>query len=202
MRLFLCDVGNLPQDVLKKAASTLPQERVPRENMHAHAFAARVVGTLLTNYAIRQISPQTVCENWGKDEGGKPFIQGCPLHFSISHAREIVGVAISADHPVGLDLEMIRPVRDGFAARYFSESEQVAIRAADDRDTTLIRLWTAKEAVGKYHGTGLSGNPAAIDTQNATTTVLEKAGARYALSVAPACTLPAPEWVDFSKLVP
>ena len=202
MRIFLCDVGNIPQDVLKKAANALPKERAPREDMHAHAFAARVAGTLLAIYAVKQISPETVCENWEKDTLGKPFIKGCPLHFSITHAHGLVGVAVSEKHPVGLDLEMSRPMREGFAARYFSEAEQAVIRHADDTDEVLIRLWTAKEAVGKYHGTGLSGDPAAIDTQNAASTVLEKAGVRYALSIAPKCALSTLEWVNFDDLVP
>lgn len=202
MRIFLCDAGNIPQEALKKAASTLPRERAPRADMRADAFAARVVGTLLATYAIQQISPKTVCENWQKTAAGKPFIKGCPAEFSITHAHGIVGVAVSQEHPVGLDIEQIRPMRAGFTARYFSDREQAEILAASTPDETLIRLWTAKEAVGKYHGTGLSGNPAAIDAQNAISTVFEKNATRFALSVSPRCDIPDLEWVDFSKLVP
>ena len=201
MRIFLCDAGSIPQETLKKAARLLPESRAPRDNIRAEFFAARMVGTLLTHHAIKQISPETVCEKWQKSNAGKPFIEDCPVHFSITHTHGIVGVAVSSDRPIGLDVEKIRPIREGFAARYFSEAEQAVIRNADDRDEALIRLWTAKEAVGKYHGTGLSGDPAAIDTQNATTTVLEKDGARFALSIAPKCALPTPEWVDFDDLV-
>lgn len=93
-------------------------------------------------------------------------------------------------------------MRDGFAARYFSDSEQAGIRAAENPDEVLIRLWTAKEAVGKYHGTGLAGSIAQIDTQNASTAVFEKNGVRYALSLSPQGALPPLEWVKFEDLVP
>ena len=202
MRIFLCDVGNIPQDVLKKAAERLPASRSPKEGVRADAFAARVAGTLLATYAMRQISPESVCDIWGTTAEGKPFIQDCPVAFSITHADGIVGVAASENHPVGLDIEKVHPMRDGFAKRYFSEREQDEINAASNPDEALIRLWTAKEAVGKYNGTGLGADIAAIDTRNAVSTVFERNGVRFALSLAPKDVLPALEWVDFSKLVP
>ncbi len=202
MRIFLCDAGNIPQEVLERVAKTLPQARRPKACIRADALAARVVGTLLATYAVRQISPETVCENWEISDTGKPYIKNCPVAFSITHTNGIVGVAVSAEHPVGLDIERIRPMRDGFAARYFSDSEQAGIRAAENPDEALIRLWTAKEAVGKYHGTGLAGSITQIDTQNASTAVFEKNGVRYALSLSPQGALPPLEWVKFEDLVP
>ena len=180
----------------------LPESRMPQADVRTDAFAARVVGTLLATYAIKQISPETVCENWQTTAEGKPFLKDCSVQFSITHADGIVAVAVSEQHPVGLDVERVRPLRDGFAARYFDEREQAQIRAASDPDEALICLWTAKEAVGKYHGTGLGGRIAEIDTQQATTAVFERNGARYALSLAPKGSLPPLEWVSFEDLVP
>ena len=202
MRVFLCDAGNIPQEILKRATKALPKARVPKDDIQQDALAARVVGTLLVIYAIKQISPETVCENWQNAAKGKPFIMNCPVEFSITHTHGLVGVAVSAEHPVGFDIEEIRPVREGFAARYLSEREQAEIRAVGDPNEALLRLWTAKEAVGKYHGTGLRGKIAEIDTQNAVSAVFEKNGKRFALSLAPKGELPPLEWVDFSELVP
>lgn len=202
MRVFLCDAGNIPQEALERAAKALPESRRPKANAHVQAFAARVAGTLLATYAVRQISPETVCENWQTTAEGKPFFKDCPVQFSITHADGIVAVAVSKKHPVGLDIEKMRPMRNGFAARYFSEREQAQICVASDPDEALIRLWTAKEAVGKCHGTGLGDNIAAIDAQNATTAVFERNGIRYALSLAPKAALPPLEWVEFEDLVP
>ena len=202
MRIFLCDTGNIPQDVLKKAASALPENRLPQKNMHPDVFRTRVVGYLLAVYAAGLISPETVCENWAVTPNGKPYFQGSPVQFSLSHTGTLVAVAADVLTPVGLDVEKIVPHRAGFAARYFNEREQTEIASSADPDTTLIRLWTAKEALGKYHGTGLSGDLREIDTANATSTVFEKDGTRDALSIAPKGDLPPLEWVDFSNLVP
>ena len=202
MRIFLCDAGNIPQDVLKKAARFLPEGRVPREDIRADAYAARVVGTLLAHYAIKQISPETVCEKWLISDGGKPHLENCPVHFNISHANGIVAVAMSEISPVGVDIEPLRAMRAGFAARYFNQDEQHLIYTAKDPEEALIRLWTAKEAVGKYLGTGLGDNIPAINTKEAATTVFEKNGTRLALSAAPKCDIPLLEWVNFEDLVP
>lgn len=180
----------------------LPVRRIPQKSMHADAFAARVVGTLLANYAIKQISPQTGTENWQSTAEEKPFVQNCPVQFSITHAGRLLGVAVSEKHPVGLDVEAVRPMREGFASRYFNACEQAQIRASADPDEALIRLWTAKEAVGKYHGTGLRRDIAAIDTKQAATALFKKNGTRYAISLAPKQELPSLEWVKFEDLVP
>ena len=202
MRVFLCDAGSIPQEALERAAKALPESRIPKQGIHTDALTARVLGTLLAAYAVKQISPETGVESWQKTAEGKPFLKDCPVQFSITHTDGIVGVAVSKKHSVGLDIERIRPMRDGFAARYFSEYEQAQIHAASDPAEALICLWTAKEAVGKYHGTGLGDNIAAIDTQRAVTTAFEKSGARYALSLAPRRDLPPLEWVKFEDLVP
>ncbi len=202
MRLFLCDAGNLPQEELERAARALPPSRAPKAGIPPHALAARVVGTLLTVYAIKQISPLTGRESWQKNDAGKPFIEGTSVEFSITHANGIVGVAVSQDHPLGLDIEKVHPTREGFAERYFSEQEQAQIRAASNPTQALIRLWTAKEAASKYHGTGLGWRVAEIDTGDTVSAFFEKNGARFALSLSPKCELPVLEWVEFSKLVP
>ena len=202
MRVFLCDVGNIPQDVIKKAVQAIPRERIPKEGARADVVAARVVGTLLAHYVIKQISPETVCEKWLTAENGKPYIENCPVHFSISHAGEIVAVALSENSPVGVDVERVRPMREGFAARYFNDADQALIRTAEDPDEALIRFWTAKEAVGKYLGTGLGKNIPTIDTKEAATTVFERNDARFALSIAPKREFPLFEWMDFEHLMP
>ena len=202
MRILLCDVGHIPQEDLERAARALPQSRVPRASTRPHAFAARVVGTLLATYAAKQLSPQTDTENWLISDAGKPRFAKSPLHFSISHTDTLVALAISLEAEVGIDVERVRPMQQGFAARYFSDAEQAQIRDAADPAGELIRLWTAKEAVAKRHGTGLGWRVAEIDKSDTVSAFLEKAGVRYALSLSPKCTMPALEWVDFQNLVP
>ncbi len=202
MRILLCDAGRIPQEDLERAARALPESRVPRGSARPHAFAARVVGTLLATYAAKQLSPQTDTENWQIGDAGKPCFANSPLHFSISHTDTLVALAITLETEVGLDVERVRPMRDSFITRYFSEQEQTQIRAAGNPTEVLIRLWTAKEAVAKRHGAGLGWKVAEIDTQDTDSTFFERDGACFALSLAPKCGLPPLEWVDFYDLVP
>ena len=62
-------------------------------------------------------------------------------------------VCAAAAVPVGVDIELPRPVRPGLAASWFSPDEQ-ALLARDP--TAFFDLWMAKEAVLKEIGCGLA----------------------------------------------
>jgi phosphopantetheinyl transferase len=70
------------------------------------------------------------------------------IHFSISHSGALVAVALSRE-PVGIDIQEVRKVRDGLAARILSESELAEYKGGENE---LIALWTKKEAVFKLLG--------------------------------------------------
>lgn len=82
---------------------------------------------------------------------GKPRLDGDRPGFSLTHAGDLVGVAVH-DGPVGLDVERARPLPDlaGMAAHACSPAETVGDEAA------FFRLWTRKEALLKSTGEGLS----------------------------------------------
>jgi 4'-phosphopantetheinyl transferase len=82
---------------------------------------------------------------------GKPRLDGPGPAFSMTHAGDLVGVAVHRD-PVGLDVEQVRPLSDlaAVAAHACAPGETVA-----DADG-FFRLWTRKEALLKSTGEGLS----------------------------------------------
>jgi phosphopantetheinyl transferase len=88
------------------------------------------------------------------EPNGKPCVDG--LAVSISHSRELVVVAASQAGPVGVDVEdhSAREV-SALARRWFDPEELAWMRAQADELTAFLRLWTAKEAVGKALGQGL-----------------------------------------------
>lgn len=100
----------------------------------------------------------------GAADGAKPEAPATGVQFNVSHAGDVVALAFSAACPVGLDVERIRPMRDaqGIARRYFSADEQRALDASADVDDTFFRIWTAKEALVKGTGKGLSSELAAF----------------------------------------
>ncbi len=95
------------------------------------------------------------------DPTGRPVLRGAdlPLHVSLSHGRHAVAVALTALAPLGVDLEVVRPLAAGaLAARYFAadEADWVAGQPSDDESTrAFLWLWTHKEAIGKARGLGL-----------------------------------------------
>jgi len=91
-------------------------------------------------------------------EHGKPAIVGFPhIHFNISHCREAVICAVS-DRPVGVDIESVREYKDSLVNYTMNEREVAQIAQARRPELEFIRLWTMKEAVLKWSGTGINDN--------------------------------------------
>src|SRR5215207_1941714 len=91
------------------------------------------------------------------DETGRPHVD--PLWVSVSHGHDLVAVAVGAVGPVGVDLENRRSFEvAGLAERWFDPAELAWMAAQPDEVEAFLRLWTAKEAVGKALGRGLRGS--------------------------------------------
>ena len=84
---------------------------------------------------------------------GKPVLLGGP-GFSLSHAGDLVGVAVRPDGAVGLDIERVRPVTDLDALATHVHSPAERARGLDP--AAFFRTWTRKEALVKATGDGLS----------------------------------------------
>lgn len=79
-----------------------------------------------------------------------------PWHFNLSHSGDYVILAASTE-PVGVDLQKWIPVRQGLAERFFTAAENRWLVALPERERIggFYRLWTRKEAYGKYTGQGI-----------------------------------------------
>lgn len=124
-----------------------------------------------------------------KDRAGRPYFPDHPaLFISISHAPRLTAVAVS-HRPVGVDLECPARIRDpeGIARRFFTEDERAALPDPLTSDA-VCRVWTRKEALGKYDGRGL-GATLSISTQNPPddasfyTEIFADDGVRYCLTL-------------------
>lgn len=87
-----------------------------------------------------------------RDRNGKPAWRQSGLFFSLSHTRTLAVCAL-ADGPVGIDCETVRPVRARLAERILGPEERIWL--TEQPETAFFRLWTAREAYGKYTGEGL-----------------------------------------------
>ena len=89
-------------------------------------------------------------KTWARRMGMLASLPGLGLHASITHSGEIVGVALSAAGPLGLDVEQVRE-RDisDLTRRVLGSGE----RSENPED--FFRYWTRKEAVVKATRDGI-----------------------------------------------
>ena len=91
------------------------------------------------------------------DDHGKPVLQDHPhLHFSLSHSGEWAVCALS-DVPVGVDVELIRPIDAARLVNRWLPAEQAAEWETDPSIERFFKLWTRRESLLKAQGVGLSG---------------------------------------------
>lgn len=86
-------------------------------------------------------------------ENGKPYVEGNPLFFSISHSKNTAVFALS-DEPVGIDFEFVdekRSVKNVLSR--FTEREKSEI---DENLNAFYANWVAKEAYVKLIGGSLA----------------------------------------------
>lgn len=89
--------------------------------------------------------------NYIVDDNGKPYLENCSYHFSISHSGNTVVVAI-ASVDVGVDVQYIVDDYEKIAKRVCTENELSKIKDKYD----FVRAWTFKEATVKCTGTGIA----------------------------------------------
>ena len=89
------------------------------------------------------------------NEHGKPMLKEVSnIHFSISHCKEAIAVAV-ADRPVGIDVETLRMPSEALAEKVMDKGEKLRFDISDTPEDFFTALWTAKEAVMKCRGTGI-----------------------------------------------
>ena len=114
-----------------------------------------VLAFVLLQRALREEYGITEIPEFVYNEFGKPFLLNLPIQFSLSHCRDAVACAVS-DHNVGIDVETIVPYNPDVARRVCTVAELEMLTKSEHKDTDFIKLWTAKEAISKFDGRGLS----------------------------------------------
>jgi len=111
-----------------------------------------------------RIAPDKIELTSGANE--KPVIAAAysasGLQFNVSHSGDLALIAFAARCEVGVDVEQVRAVGhfEQISTRFFHPAETKAVleTPAEERNIAFLRCWTAKEAVLKAHGTGITGS--------------------------------------------
>ncbi|MEJ6391561.1 4'-phosphopantetheinyl transferase family protein [Gymnodinialimonas ulvae] len=100
---------------------------------------------------------------------GKPALRDGAVAFNLSHSGALAVLAISRAGPVGIDVERIDRTIDvpGLSQSCFLPAERAVLDALepDARQRRFFAFWTAKEAVMKRTGQGMSLPPLEIALQ-------------------------------------
>lgn len=122
-----------------------------------HAMLRIILGYYLS------VPPEQLA--FGSNKFGKPYLsmsyfENEKVNFNISHAGDIVAIAITRMGEVGIDVERIREFNnsDQFVKRIFAKSEISDFQSLkrSDKNEAFFNCWTRKEAFIKALGTGLS----------------------------------------------
>jgi 4'-phosphopantetheinyl transferase len=152
-------------------AERFATETLRRRFLQAHSL----LHTLLSAYT--QAGPQR-CE-LAYHATGKPYLRvpqlDPTLEFNMSHAGEMVVIALARGHAVGVDVELKRPLDDldGLigASCTAREAATLAVLAPNARLAFFYWLWTRKEAWLKLLGVGLGGDLTSVEVHETPTSV-------------------------------
>lgn len=138
----------------QRKAKSLRFARDSARYVASHGLVRKILGQYLS------VQPADVELELGRH--GKPRLasshHAVDLNFNYSHSDDKLLLAVTGTRELGIDIERQRADIEIFdiAAQRFSPIEQQIIRRAAIPEATFFRCWTAKEAVVKAMGSGLS----------------------------------------------
>ena len=142
------------------APFTTEQERREASRFAHMADAVRhLAGRALARRMLSALGGQDSIAQFARSPYGKPFCPQTTADFSISHAADMVWVALCRTAAVGIDVEQIHPLPDAAdLADQLHPQERRALLAlpAGELEKAFFRCWTRKEAVLKACETGLN----------------------------------------------
>lgn len=159
----------LEQDVVEYACilDADRQERIAQYRKSADRRRAFGAGMALL-CAWRRQYPGREMPDVARDENGKPYFVGETISFCLSHSGKYAACVLAerteseerAGTRFGLDIQEPRSVHPGTAPRFFSEGEKEQLCAGTDP----CLIWSRKESLAKYLGSGLRGDIRLLDT--------------------------------------
>lgn len=116
-----------------------------------------------------RVAPAALTFSYGP--AGRPSLappqDATGLDFNLSHAGDVLAVAVRRNGRVGVDVESLdrRLDAEGLAARFFHPREQARLARTDAalRPLQFLQGWTAREAWVKARGEGMAEALAAMD---------------------------------------
>lgn len=139
-----------------------------RSITHPHKQLQHLAG----RYLLRFLFPRFPLALIRVDDTRKPFLQNELFHFSISHCGDFAAAIVSTQNRVGVDIELVTEKIGRIEHKFVSEEERLKIEglrfevelknqqpATPNSEFTTLNaqltlIWSCKEAVFKWYGSG------------------------------------------------
>jgi 4'-phosphopantetheinyl transferase len=163
-RYFLIDLEEIHVEEVIQARHVLNSEDIERavklvfQRDRKRYFLTYALVKIILGKALDE-APQNL--SFLRNEFGKPYLFGYPLHFNLSHAGNYAFLGIHPIKSIGVDIEKIdesMSIIDGADSFLFPCEKQWLFSAFKDPREGALTLWCAKEALLKAAGTGFSVN--------------------------------------------
>ncbi len=128
------------------------------EKGNSKELASKFVRDILADKGYRDVTIN-------RTELDRPYSKEVPFDFNYSHTKNMVAIVIGKE--VGIDCEIIKPVRERVVNRVCTEDETERVNGSPNKDEEFIRLWTFKEAFTKMIGSGFKYGFKNATTENA-----------------------------------
>ncbi len=151
VRIYYCDMNNF-EHLLEECVACLSDKRKSKAERLYNKNDALLSAT--AGLMMKKVLGVTEDGMVRYGEHNKPYLEQGPF-FSISHSRRYSVLAVS-ENEIGIDIEMHEGPNEKLCKRCFTEEEQKFVGLSEEN---FLRLWTAKEAVLKFLGTGFSYAP-------------------------------------------
>ena len=127
----------------------LQQVPLQKEITHWHKRLQHLAG----RYLLKELYPDFPLELIKIADTRKPFLEDEAYHFSISHCGDYAAVVVSKAYRVGVDVELITDKVEKIIHKFLSKQEKKLLQADAVKKTATL-LWSVKESVYKWKGSG------------------------------------------------
>lgn len=131
-------------------------EKVPLKKDVSHPY--KRLQHLAGRYLLTVLAEDFPLEDIVIADTRKPFLEDEKYHFSISHCGNFAAALVSSTHRVGVDIERVSPRIISISHKFLHDHEHAFLREWEHLSQMHLELstilWSAKEAVYKWHGLG------------------------------------------------
>ena len=122
-----------------------------RSISHPHKRLQHLVGRYLLSFLFPEFPSRLI----RIADTRKPFLEGQPYQFSISHSENYAAAIVSTYCRVGVDVELASPKIAAIRRKFLSDGDAGVLFGDGQMDLTRLTIaWSAKEAVYKWWGQG------------------------------------------------